>query len=576
MLRTAMLQELTPQLCEAMTGIKNSEEILQELVQKGVFITRLQDGTYRYQHLFQQFLRRTAKERGEEFLYSLLETEGYRHLEQKNFPRAVDCFIRCKNHRGIGETYVQLATSDIKEYVLVRLLPIFNHAEVIAATAEYPHLLYVAASCAFFEGRVEDTIRFMDEYYARRDEITEKYPGLAGDGVLMHLWDFRTPVDETLREPNMRGPSLRGPALARSVSMHMPLYHRGVVDFSSVLQGDMEENLNDFFQKIGHPSDDMLRMRVGAVSAGLTYEQGNFTNAHEHAVIAAAEMKSHFPTDSKLCAMSILVSVLDEVGEEGEADSVLQSISRMLEADNAFHLAANFDAFLVRRKIAADDIKAAEKWIKESENPGHSTLYGMYIDFTMSRAYICTGQYDLAIVLLKKVLGMATDFNRTLDILEAQILLTIAYWKKKRGLQKNALDYLEDAIFTAEPYGYVQMFLAEGAALSDILYKLQKRVEQRPTEERGHLSFVKMLYLRTQNAAGTPKKHEKPLIKFTDKQKAVMDLLCQGKTRKDIAETLGIKQPTLRTHLDAIYGKLEVSNVASAVTKINAMKLMEG
>ncbi|MCL2217317.1 MAG: LuxR C-terminal-related transcriptional regulator [Defluviitaleaceae bacterium] len=573
MLRTAMLRELTPSLCEAMTGVSHSDRFLEELVQKGAFITQLRDDTYRYHHLFLSFLRRMAEERGEGYLMTLLKDEGNWHLSQNNFSKAVDCFIRCKNHEGIGKSYVELVTSGNRDYVLARLLPVFNHPEVFAATKWYPHLLYVAASCAFFEGRVDDVIFFMDEYYARHSEI--ECPVLARDIVLMRFWDFRIPLTEALEKAD-DFPALPDSAMARSVSMHMPLYHRGVVDFSEITSDEgrlMEEKLSAFFQKIGCISYEVRVMRVETVITGILYEQGNLTKAYEHAVMAAATMKSHFPADSKVCALSILVCVLDVVGEIAEADSILQSISRMIDEDKAYHLTPNFNAFAARRKIAAGNKKAAEEWLGAYQSQGDPTLYGIYIDFTTCRAFIITGQYDSAIVLLKKILEIAGSFNRSLDILEAYILLAVAYWKKKRGFQNEALNCLESAALTAMPYGYVQMFLAESSALAGMFYKLQKRVEQQKDKE--HLSFIKMLYLKIRSSTNNMEKAGEISVKFTDKQKAVMDLLCQGKTRKEIAEILGIKQPTLRTHLDAVYGKLEVSNAVDAVARINALKLLE-
>jgi len=581
MLRTAMLRELTPSVCEAMTGVSDSAKILKELVQKGAFITQLQDGTYRYHRLFQQFLRRIAGERGGDYLMSLLETEGNWHLSHKNFYKAVDCFIRCKNHEGIGRAYVLLTASGNKNYALVRLLPIFNNPEVVAAAKQYPHLLYVASSCAFFEGRIDDTISYMDEYYARHSEIAAEYPALARDIVLMRFWDFRIPLSEALtRADDFPLPDV---PMDRSISMHMPLYHRGVVDFSEIMPEDAEETLNAFFQKINCISHGLRGMRTKTVEAGLLYERGNLIKAHECASRAAAEMKSYFPADSKFCTMSIMVYVLDALDSEDksgganatEAAALINSISRMIEEDKAYHLIRNFNALVTRREIASRNTKAAGEWIEAHQNPGDPTLYGLYVDFTTCRAFIAAGQYDLAIILLKKVFGIADVCNRPLDILEAQILLAVAYWKKRQRFQTEALDHLEGAVLTALQYGYVQMFVAEGAVLASILYKLQKRVEQQKDEARGHLSFIKMLYLKTRGSAKDMEEPGKISVKFTDKQNAVMKLLCQGKTRREIAEILGIKQPTLRTHLDSIYGKLEVSNVTDAVKKITALGLLE-
>jgi len=62
---------------------------------------------------------------------------------------------------------------------------------------------------------------------------------------------------------------------------------------------------------------------------------------------------------------------------------------------------------------------------------------------------------------------------------------------------------------------------------------------------------------------------------FTDKQKTIMDLLYKGKSYKEISETLGIKQPSLRNHLALIHKKLGVASMADAVSKISTTELFE-
>jgi len=281
--------------------------------------------------------------------------------------------------------------------------------------------------------------------------------------------------------------------------------------------------------------------------------------------------------------MSILIYVLDALCEKdnedsNETDTVITSISLMIEETKAFQLSHNFKALTARRKIMANDIKSAEEWLdtQMSENP---TLYGIYADFTSSRAYLAIGKYDQAIILLKRVSRLASEFNRPLDLIEASILLSIACWKKKASLQNEALDYLEYAVNTAYPYGHIQMFVNDGAALAGMLYKLLSRAQRTKQQEEndGLHSFTKLLYMKTrvnhnkelsQNITKSP-------VKFTDKQKAVAHLLCQGKSYRIIAEELGIQISGLRTHLRSIYNKLDVTNGVDAVTKINAMKLLD-
>jgi len=189
-----------------------------------------------------------------------------------------------------------------------------------------------------------------------------------------------------------------------------------------------------------------------------------------------------------------------------------------------------------------------------------------------------SGDYDSAIILLTKVLGLAETFDRTLDIIEAKILLAIAYWKKKRTFEKEVMKLLESAVSLAYGYGYTQLFVNEGAELSNMLKRLEKRVQQLNKDAQSvPASFVKMLYLKTMEhqSSGLTSGQTEPPVKFTDKQKTVMKLLCEGKSYNEIAEQIGVKRPTLRSHISLIYKKLNVTSGVDAVKKIKSLDLLK-
>jgi len=311
--------------------------------------------------------------------------------------------------------------------------------------------------------------------------------------------------------------------------------------------------------------------------AGLLYEQGRLEQAHAHAIKANVMIGHHPFSDSKFCAKFTLISVLDALGDEPAAEGILQSMPRMIEEEKAYHQNQNFYAFTARCAFAQGNQKAAEKWL-EAYTFDNPALWEIYAAFTTCRALIITGHYDSAILLLEKIFRTASALNRPPDVIEARILLAIAYWKKKRSFQNQALDHLEEAVWTAAPYGYLQMFVNDAGVLAGMLHRLLNRVKQRKEESDRPLSFVKLLYFKTREG-----KSAEPVIdeisgrpiKFTEQQKAVMRLLCQGKSYSEMAEALEIKYATVRFHLEAIYKKLETTNFADAVAKINAMGLLD-
>ena len=587
MLCTAGLRELTPSICEAMTGVIHSHKFLKELVQRGAFITQAQDGIFHYHHLFRQFLRNKVDEQGEEFVYSILEKEGNWHFLQNDFYNAIDCFLRCKNHESIDRCYDLLETVSVhSNFATERLLHIFKHPEIQSAAEKYPRLLFMLFWCALVEGRVEDAIFFIDKVYASWPEIISRHPASANNIIYVRLLDFRIPKSQLMSEvealPGTYGDFYLFVTTARlSWAMNMPQFYRAAVDLSDLTIGGVIENFRVLRPRISLLFGEGAFMLGDVVISGLLYEQGHLDRAHKYALSALSEMKSYFSAESQFCAISTLVMVIDALyGSDSEGSTqTFESISKMIEDNKAYYLTSNFKAFAARRKFVLGNIKAAEEWItgRTFDEP---TLWGIYVTFTTCRAYVVIGKYDQAIILLKKVLRLASALNRPLDIVEAHILLAIAHWKKKLAYQNEALEHLESAVSMAFPYGYVQMFVNDGAVLSGMFHKLKKRIERRKEADANIINFIKMIYLKTrplstgidiESSEGVATK----TVKLTHKQREVMGLLCQGKRYKEVAESLGIKKSTVISHMELIYNKLNVTNLADCVAKVNAMGLLE-
>lgn len=579
MLNTSAARELHPSLCAVLTNVRDSEKLLNKLMQSGAFIFQASDGVYHFHHLFHAFLKNMMAERGDGYMFPLLEKEGQWHLSRMDFYGAADCFIRSGSHDGIAKAFGLLGRMEHNDFVVERLLPVVKSPVIHAAADKYPSLYSMLSWAALADGRAGDAAMYMDLYFSRYSEVMAGNASNIHGFFLIRLLDFRVPLRDIESAVTALPYVPNQKYNPRSLTMHMPFLHRGARDFSEFAGEDTSENISQIKDMIGWLFGDKAVLLAETMTAGLLYEQGYLNKAHIHALTANAEIKEDFAPESKFCAMTVLASISDALGQARETEHVLEHIASMIEQDRAYYLNRNFNAFTVRRKLENGNMDAARTWITAHGAALYDgvSFHGMYVTFTTCRAYIVSGDYDSAVILLAKALELASSYNRPLDIIEARILLSIAYWKKKRGYQREAMRYLEDAVSVAHGFGYTQMFVNEGAELSGMLHRLHRCAEQQSETDGVPASFIKMLYLKTlqPHNSGLTSGQTEPPVKYTDKQKTVMRLLCEGKSYREITEVIGIKLPTLRSHIALIYKKLDVTSELDAIKKIKASGLLD-
>ena len=68
-------------------------------------------------------------------------------------------------------------------------------------------------------------------------------------------------------------------------------------------------------------------------------------------------------------------------------------------------------------------------------------------------------------------------------------------------------------------------------------------------------------------APATPQPIEGPTRKLSDREQEILQLIAKGVSNAEAAQMLNVSRATIRTHLEHIYQKLEVTNRVEAVTE---------
>jgi ATP/maltotriose-dependent transcriptional regulator MalT len=157
---------------------------------------------------------------------------------------------------------------------------------------------------------------------------------------------------------------------------------------------------------------------------------------------------------------------------------------------------------------------------------------------------------------------------------------------------RAVLDALKDVLGLAEAGGWIRPFVESGAPLADLLKELRKQdvtvdyinrilaafpepESKPPLPDLGATNDDREFEAEALTPIEKPKsKIQNSLIEpLTNRELDVLELLAQRLQNNEIAEKLVISPATVKSHLESIYQKLNVSKRREAVDKANALKI---
>ena len=183
-----------------------------------------------------------------------------------------------------------------------------------------------------------------------------------------------------------------------------------------------------------------------------------------------------------------------------------------------------------------------------------------------------------AVKLADRLIARAKAGQYRLVMLEALLLRAqVLALCSGPSLDAAQADYLR-ALELGEPQGFTAVFAEQGAPVRQTLAKLHRQRRLGPVNpdyvERILAAFSGSqhdLLASPQEEGRPPDALPEPL---SDRELDVLRLLAAGMTYKDIAAALFVSVNTVRFHVKAIYGKLQVHNRTQAVETARASQLI--
>ncbi|MDR2727677.1 MAG: LuxR C-terminal-related transcriptional regulator [Chitinispirillales bacterium] len=578
LIASAAIDKMPVALCKKITGRTDAVALLELLRVKNAFVTRIEDGVYRYHQLFLDFIRSQPEYIKMDKLESWREAAEYYVNNGELF---VATYYACesKNIKTILDIlYSYMNISEIPMYEYANNLRDLLYSEVMEELCEKYTIMYGAATDIFFIiGDVKNFEKSMDKFRQYLPLITLEYPMLVEPAVTAISLDYRTPIAELFAQfDELPSDVFQKDELKKvTYSSQLPFLHRGGRDFYDLT----DKKTYDIWVKANERIlKNHFKQIIHGTGAGLYLEQNRTNEALNEALKANGELTDNTAKEIRFSVYMHLAAVYLTLDNENELAELLDEIETFINEEAKF-LLSNFLAFTSRVELWNGETAAAQEWldhyfVNESEL---IAPYKLYQHFTTIRAFTVSGELEKAKTLAVRVRKMGKDFRRPQDAAEAGVLLAAILWAEDK--KEESQEMMETVLSEMQPYSFIRLIADEGAAVLQVLKKILCKIEQANYHDLLDYKYVKSVYIAayavSKQRCGITAGLKPKRVKLSKNQKMVVQLLAHGHKRENIVEKTGISLNTVNTHIKIAYSKLGVSSAADAVVKARELGIIE-
>lgn len=613
LLSTALLDRLTGDLCNTLTGSTHGQEVLEQLERSNLFLLPLDEHRhwYRYNHLFAHALReRALRELGKEkqaHLYRLAsawyEQHGFLHEAIETALVASD-YTRVLRIGAAPIISLMLAGQYHTVSRWLRQLPeqlLFDLPDACIALA-WIHL---------FSGQskeVQEPLRKAERLFAGNGDNTGlgrltgiramlaclQYDGesaisLGQEALALLPEDFS--ASRSIGTLALgRGYCLRGEvALAKRTLIEARLVSEqigntaiiaGCALFSGevlMLQGKLTQAISHYQQII----DDLqvwVPFSIEALLhiAALLLEWNDLGGATMH--VEQALSFSHQRKEIQPIAHCVLLQarILQADSKSGEQieEAFIRAIVLARQSKQP-HLLDLAYAYQTRWWLASGNREAAYQWFASygTGDEASPTYEQEAIALTAVRVLIEREESAIGERILDRWSTLASTQGRVGSQIEILILRSRA--ADAQSMITRAVSYLQQALLLAEVGQYCRLFVEEGASIKRLLHLIQPQWNKRS----GSAYLEKLI----QAMPGSPLEYQTsssadkslPLLEpLSPREYTVLRLLAAGLSTREISDELTVSLNTIKTQLKSLYRKLNVTSRQDALTCAHRWKLL--
>ncbi len=593
MMRTSLLNRMCAPLCDAITGQRNGQDMLERIERNQLFLVPLdrRKEWFRYHHLFSEFLLDRLRKRERDAIPELhaaaaswFEANGYDE-------EAIEHYLAANQMNRAAEAMLRLLPSRIKQEWST--LAAWIGALPDSVLRAYPRLLLTNIFLHGLLGRIDDAEDELSEWEAWRAEQAGIWPPdeageLHADTVVtrfylaterMDLDTVMTCLLEYAREVKKDGLFLSVYHKFNSVST---IRHNPKIGGSP---GKAEAFFGSLLQHTISPTIGKAICLHGYAEG--MYEWGRLQEAEQYAKEC---LDIGYRVGYEGTIVSAVVVLVRIQAAKGDRESAL----RMIQETEA-HPAVAVNPYwlnhmnLHRLRILLDSEEGravAVEWLDRHPprlwaDTGLLPGWVMFESLMQTRAMIAAEQLDQAAEWLDRLSDSAHKNGFMLDKIEVLILKSRVCLLKD-DLQ-TAVGHFAHALQLALPDKLIRIFVDEGepAAILLMEYLRLRQSNHIRVSDGVPMQYVKRLAteLRLARSArsptGRPKADSPPMaVPITRMEAKVLKLIQSGLTNSRIAEQLNIGVGTVKTHVQRLYGKLGVNSRFEAIQRSREWSLL--
>ncbi len=348
------------------------------------------------------------------------------------------------------------------------------------------------------------------------------------------------------------------------------------LEFSALAALALVEALNGALRRsaeLGHEAAAMaqrhgwLRLPASAAAhcalAICAYHQNTMARAGEY--LDAADAAARGSRDRPVLTVANLTRALVAL-RFGDVERAERAVSRARQDVAEWRVPVRLAGLL--SAVDADVLVAAGRGADALEAADEARHFGWgEAALVAAKLALSDGEPARALELTADGLSGSTRMLRPSTAIELRALSAVA--SHQRGNDDVALELVEQALALAEPEGYMSPFLAVGAPLRELLLR-------RIRAGTAHRSLAGQLgEALDSHSAGSPEQRTALLLEpLSDRETAVLRYLPTALSKAEIASEMFVSVNTVKTHMKNIYRKLDVTDRSHAVRRARTLHLV--